>query len=276
MYSRSLRILILPVLLAFVVACAYIVGTAPSAKTAGEIYKENVGKIVEVLAKEGPKSKEIYGGTGFFIDEYGTVVTAAHVVYFDESQKVAGAVRIVINGEKTLYKAKVLKIDLEHDIAILRVMQTSDFYRELRYAYDDKSAKILDRKFDHVDIDYNYEPSAGDIIFIMGFPMNFKNVISTGIVMSDKLADVETDNGSPYKGMMLGGAFITHGNSGGPVFIESGRVIGVATVGNDAGLSLIQQSKYIKRLLDDKSNKVVVYGAKDPFPELILGAMENA
>lgn len=228
--------------------------------TATELYSEYLSCIVDVFAKENIFSHEVYRGTGFFVDAGGRFVTAAHVLYFEESGEVAGQVRVTIGDEKPLYKAEVLKVDLEHDVALLRILQFSDFSEDIGYVIDHEKMMGLDRRFAHVTLDYDYEARAGDLVFTLGHPSQFKDVISQGMVISSRLADIEIDEELlKFDGMVLTSLYIMSGNSGGPVFNGAGHVIGVATVGSGVGpMSLFQPAKYIGALLEDKSDDVVI------------------
>ena len=228
--------------------------------TAEALYDEYMPSVVEIYAKRTLFSKDTYRGTGFFISEDGMLVTAAHVLYFEDEGMVATQVRVSIGDEEHFYKAKIVKVDLEHDVALLKVMQFSDLAESNGYTIDSGKAKKLNRRFKYMTMDYDYEPHAGDLVFTLGNPSKFRDVVSQGMIISNRIVDLEMKEDSlEFEDMVLTSLYLRPGNSGGPVFNGAGKVIGVATVGAGSGpMSLYQKAKYIKAMLDDTSDEVII------------------
>src|SRR6266849_5752755 len=136
-------------------------------------------------------------GSGFFISADGYVVTNAHVVSDSQS------VEIETDDQKT-YKAKVVGTDPKTDVALLKVDGRSD----LPYvAFADNV------------------PQVGDWVLAVGNPYGLGGTVTAGIV-SARGRDIGT---SPYDDFIQIDAPVNRGNSGGPAFDESGKVVGVTT-----------------------------------------------
>lgn len=152
-------------------------------------------------------------GSGFFVDEAGYVVTNAHVV--------SGATDIwveraslpppapgeasILRRRGTLLDAKVVGIDDETDVAVLKV--PSGDYPTLSFGNSD----ALDR---------------GQVVFAFGGPLGLENSMSMGIVSAtarqfqpgDPMIYIQTD------------ASINPGSSGGPLVNTDGDVVGINTL----------------------------------------------
>jgi len=136
-------------------------------------------------------------GSGFFISADGYVVTNGHVVTDSQS------VEIETDVHKT-YKAKVVGTDHKTDVALLKVDGRSDFPY---VAFADAV------------------PQVGDWVLAVGNPYGLGGTVTAGIV-SARGRDIGT---SPYDDFIQIDAPVNKGNSGGPAFDESGRVVGVTT-----------------------------------------------
>lgn len=75
------------------------------------------------------------------------------------------------------------------------------------------------------------DPNWMEPVTVVGFPSNIPYVATTGYI-----ASVDTLRSAPYNYMAMLSAIVYHGNSGGPVFDSSGKVLGIlnAMVGDDA------------------------------------------
>jgi serine protease Do len=136
-------------------------------------------------------------GSGFFISADGYVVTNGHVVSDSQS------VEIETDTQKT-YKAKVVGTDPKTDLALLKVDGRSDFPY---VAFADAV------------------PQVGDWVLAVGNPYGLGGTVTAGIV-SARGRDIGT---SPYDDFIQIDAPVNKGNSGGPAFDESGKVVGVTT-----------------------------------------------
>ncbi len=136
-------------------------------------------------------------GSGFFISADGYVVTNGHVVSDSQS------VEIETDVHKT-YKAKVVGTDPKTDVALLKVDGRSDFPY---VAFADAV------------------PQVGDWVLAVGNPYGLGGTVTAGIV-SARGRDIGT---SPYDDFIQIDAPVNKGNSGGPAFDKSGKVVGVTT-----------------------------------------------
>jgi len=136
-------------------------------------------------------------GSGFFISADGYVVTNAHVVGDSQS------VEIETDARKT-YKARVVGTDPKTDVALVKVDGRDDFPY---VAFADGV------------------PQVGDWVLAVGNPYGLGGTVTAGIV-SARGRDIGT---SPYDDFIQIDAPVNKGNSGGPTFDESGKVVGVTT-----------------------------------------------
>ena len=146
--------------------------------------------------------KAEWGGTGFAIAD-GYIATNHHVVGGAKRISVKG-----INGDmKKGYRGFVVATDIEHDLAII---------------------KIVDKNFDGFDkIPYYVGkslPDVGDEVFALGYPM--ANTMGKEVKVTNGIISAA----SGYKGdqsMYQISAAVQPGNSGGPLFDNNGNVIGI-------------------------------------------------
>ncbi len=137
-------------------------------------------------------------GSGFIIDADGTVVTNNHVV------KDAKSVTITME-DGTELPAKVIGRDPRTDLAVLKV----------------KAAKPLP----YIQLGDSGAVKVGEWVIAMGNPFGLGGSVTAGIVSA-----LGRDIGSgPYDSFLQVDAPINRGNSGGPLFTQDGRVIGVNT-----------------------------------------------
>nr|WP_244435222.1 trypsin-like peptidase domain-containing protein [Methylobacterium sp. B34] len=137
-------------------------------------------------------------GSGFIIDPAGYVVTNNHVI--------DGASEITVTlQDGTAMPAKVIGRDAKTDLALLKV----------------KSDKPLPA-VDWADSD---KTRVGDWVMAVGNPFGLGGTVTKGIV-SARGRDIHS---GPYDDYFQLDAAINRGNSGGPTFDLSGRVIGINT-----------------------------------------------
>jgi serine protease Do len=137
-------------------------------------------------------------GSGFIIDADGTIVTNNHVV------KGARSVTVTLD-DGTKLSAKVIGRDQRTDIAVLKV----DAHRPLPYIQLGNSANVR----------------PGEWVVAMGNPFGLGGTVTAGIV-SARGRDI---GAGPYDQFIQVDAPINQGNSGGPLFTQDGKVIGMTT-----------------------------------------------
>lgn len=134
-------------------------------------------------------------GSGFIVSPDGVILTNAHVVADAESV-------IVKLTDRREFKAKVVGIDKQTDVAVLRID-----------AKDLPTVKIGDPARTRV----------GEWVLAIGSPFGFENSVTAGII-SAKSRTLPDEGYVPF---MQTDVAINPGNSGGPLINAAGEVIGI-------------------------------------------------
>jgi serine protease Do len=134
-------------------------------------------------------------GSGFIVSADGLVLTNAHVV------QNAAEVNVKLTDRRE-YKAKVLGVDAQSDIAVLKI--------------DGKDLPTVRLgKADDVRV--------GEWVVAIGSPFGFENTVTSGIV-SAKARALPDGSSVPF---LQTDVAVNPGNSGGPLFNLKGEVIGI-------------------------------------------------
>ena len=185
---------------------------AGDALTAGEIY-EKAGPAVAFVAAEqsGSTSGSPLGpvpgnggtatGSGFLIDDAGTILTNAHVVDGSES------VTVKLGEDGETLDAEVVGADDSTDVAVLRVDPDKVQAAPLRIG-DSDSATV------------------GDAVVAIGNPFGLDRTVTTGIV-SGLQREISAPDGFTISDVIQTDAAINPGNSGGPLISSAGEVLGI-------------------------------------------------
>ncbi len=183
----------------------------------------------ERFRRGGPdrqRSKGEVQGSGFVVESNGLTITNNHVV--------ANATEIEVSfadGKK--YKAKVIGRDEPTDIAVLRIEGGKNF-PTVSFG-DDARVRV------------------GDWVLAVGNPFGLGGTVTAGIVSARGRDDV---GGAQFTDFIQIDASINRGNSGGPTFDLSGRVIGMNTAifspsGGSVGIGFAIPSSTIQRVVAD-------------------------
>jgi putative serine protease PepD len=165
------------------------------ANDAGRVYAAVADGVVAVQVGRG-------SGTGFVIDDRGTIVTNAHVV----GESTAASVRR--GDSRSAISATVLGTDPSTDLAVLRV---------------DRSDLGTPRPLTLADSD---AVRVGDDVVAIGHPFGLDRTATAGIV-SGLGREIQAPNGFSIDEVIQTDAAINPGNSGGPLVDMRGRVVGV-------------------------------------------------
>lgn len=163
-----------------------------------------------VLPQAGTTSHAHTEGSGVILDANGYIVTNAHVVADARRVRVAlapsGQVtgRSVVRPRGRLLDAAIVGIDLETDLAVLKVEEKG--LRAMALAESDDLRQ-------------------GNLVLAFGSPLGLENSVTLGVVSAvgrqrereDPMVYVQTD------------APINPGSSGGPLVDATGRVVGINT-----------------------------------------------
>jgi serine protease Do len=168
------------------------------------------------------------GGSGFFVRADGLVVTNNHVV------EGGSAFAVTLDNGRS-YQAVLVGRDPETDLAVLRVSVRGLTFPALNWADSDAVA-------------------VGQWAIAIGSPFGLGNSFSVGVV-SGRNRDIQAGR---YDDYIQTDAAINRGNSGGPLFDASGRVIGVNTAivspggqGGSAGVGFAVPANQARRVVSD-------------------------
>jgi serine protease Do len=137
-------------------------------------------------------------GSGFIVDASGLIVTSHHVV------KGADAVTVTLQDGRKL-EAEVVGVDPKTDLALIEV-DAGESLPVVEFGDSDRTR-------------------VGDWVVAVGNPFGLGGTVTAGIV-SGRGRDIGS---GPYDDFLQIDAPINRGNSGGPLFDRSGRVVGVNT-----------------------------------------------
>ena len=155
---------------------------------------------------EKPKEEQGFAsGTGFVIDEDGTVITNWHVIRNILDNK-DGTLRVLFSND-SIYEAKIFNYDKTSDIAVLKIVDGDGF-------------------FDYVK--WGDKPLLGGHAIIIGSPIGLDFSVSFGIVSA--LDRIIPKAAPPFVPFIQTDAAMNRGNSGGPLFNADGKVVGINTL----------------------------------------------
>jgi len=153
------------------------------------------------------------GGSGFFIDQEGRILTNYHVI------KDAEKITVVVGQEpeEEEYKAEVVGFDTHTDIAIIRIQE--------------------DIEHGVVPLGDSDEMLVGDWVMAVGTPFGeLAGTVTVGIVSAKGRNDLRIVGGvADYQNYIQTDASINFGNSGGPLVNLRGEAIGINTAINPSG-----------------------------------------
>jgi serine protease Do len=161
-------------------------------------------------------------GSGFIVDAKGLVVTNNHVVGN------AQTVTVQLSDGREL-EGRVLGRDKQTDLAVVQIEGGGSF-AAVAWGDSDKAR-------------------VGDAVFAVGSPFGLGSTVTSGIVS----ARGREIGAGPYDDFLQVDAAINSGNSGGPLFDATGRVIGVNTAifspsGGNVGIGFAIPAEMAKRV----------------------------
>lgn len=178
-------------------------------------------------------------GSGVIVSSNGYIVTNNHVV--ENAEKIS----VTLNNNRT-YEAKVIGLDNNTDLAVLKIEET-----QLPYISYGNSDNIR----------------VGEWVLAVGNPFNLTSTVTAGIV-SAKGRDINILGNNPQTGVASLESFIqtdaavNPGNSGGALVNTSGELIGInsaikSNTGSYAGYSFAIPVNIVKKVVAD----IIEYGS---------------
>jgi S1-C subfamily serine protease len=140
-------------------------------------------------------------GSGFILDKEGHILTNNHVI--DNAQ----LVEVTLSNKKK-YKATVVGVDKNHDLALLQIKDAPD----LTPATLAESANLV----------------VGQRVYAIGNPFGFSGTMTRGIISA--IRSVQMPSGNKIEDAIQTDASVNPGNSGGPLLNSRGEVIGITTL----------------------------------------------
>jgi serine protease Do len=151
---------------------------------------------------------QVGSGSGFFFEKDGYILTNEHVV------DGADEVKVVVEGDKEPYTAKVLGTAYQLDLAVLKVDGNKDF--PVLPLGDSQNIRV------------------GDWVVAIGNPYEFEHTVTVGVLSAKEreISIPDSQGTRNYQALLQTDASINPGNSGGPLLNLSGEVIGINTAVN--------------------------------------------
>jgi len=153
-----------------------------------------------------PNQRERALGSGVILDANGYIITNNHVV--DKADRI----RVKLHGDPpgVLYDAKVVGVDTETDLAVIKI--------------DPKGRKLVPAKLGNSD-----QAQVGDWVLAIGSPFGLENTVTAGIISYKGRSSIPGDTQHQFQQFIQTDAAINPGNSGGPLVDMNGNVIGINT-----------------------------------------------
>jgi S1-C subfamily serine protease len=179
-----------------------------SIRNLGEKTRQVFPYFVKVIVYADDDPATIVGaGSGILIDKAGHIVTAAHIVKDEQYSAV------VTTAAGSTLPARIIHVDAGNELALLQIA--------IKY-----QAPV---ELSHVDM-----LSPGDKVFAIGTPPASSAIVTVGSVRSARLSKSFRYGKYGFRDPVVLAMYIDTGYSGGPVFNESGKLVGMV-VGFDPG-----------------------------------------
>jgi len=198
------------------------------------VYKKALPSVVNVTSTAvafdffyGPVPQQGQG-SGFILNKDGLILTNAHVL-LNNSQRVE-----VKLSNKNTYKAQVMAVDKNHDLALLKIAAPN-----LVPATLSNSQNLI----------------VGQRVYAIGNPFGLQGTMTRGIISA--IRSIRGPQGNPIEDAIQTDAAVNPGNSGGPLLNSRGEVIGITTLiannGADqsSGIGFAIPINTAKAVLDD-------------------------
>lgn len=195
----------------------------------------------DYLPEERNSSDEWKGnGSGFFLNSKGYIATNYHVVNGTSALQA----NLTRNGKTESYRASVVVVDPENDLAIIRIDDKS-FIGDGTLPYG-----LMSRTKD-----------TGSEVFALGYPM--ADVMGTEVKFTDGKISSKSGIGGDVRVYQIS-VPIQPGNSGGPLFDMGGNVVGITSSGlnrdyfKSENVNYAIKASYLKNLMESCPEKIIL------------------
>ena len=171
-----------------------------------EMFHDVFDRYEESLVSVKVVDEGTAANSGFVYSQDGYIVTSNHVVVSDIGAEQEIEVRF--NQSTEWEEAEIVGRDDETDLAVLKV-------------------DGLPEGIDSLNVS-DQAPKEGEIVGILGNPLGFEGVLSTGQVIGLN-ESVTTKDGVELDNAIAISVSVAPGNSGGPVLTPEGEVVGVVS-----------------------------------------------
>ncbi len=175
--------------------------------------------------EEAGQEREVTSlGSGFIIDGSGFIITNFHVI--DGAEAITATLH-----DNTKFKAKIIGRDKKADLALLKIDST--------------------KPLPCVPLGDSDKMRVGDWVIAIGNPYGLGGSVTHGIISARE----RSINAGPFDAFLQTDAPINRGNSGGPLFNETGEVIGITTAifspsGGNIGIGFAIPTNMAKPIVD--------------------------
>ncbi len=170
------------------------------------VYKKALPSVVNITSTAvqfdffyGPVPQQGQG-SGFILNKDGLILTNNHVI--DNAQRVE-----VKLSDKHTYKAQVLGVDKNHDLALLKINAPNLVPATLA----ESNGLVV-----------------GQRVYAIGNPFGLQGTMTRGIISA--IRSIRGPQGNPIEDAIQTDAAVNPGNSGGPLLNSRGEVIGITTL----------------------------------------------
>jgi putative serine protease PepD len=175
-------------------------------------------------------------GSGAIIDPEGYILTNYHVI---REGVAAGGGRASIEvslADKTNFQARVVGVDPDHDLAVLKI--------------DAPRTKLT-----VVPLGTSSNLQVGQKVLAIGNPFGLQQTLTTGVISALE-RPLRSPSGQQIAGVIQTDAAINPGNSGGPLLNSRGEMIGINTAifsegGGNVGIGFAVPVDTAKRIVPD-------------------------
>jgi S1-C subfamily serine protease len=171
------------------------------------VYKRVLPSVVNITSTEVAYNffyqlvPQFGQGSGFILDKEGHILTNNHVI--DNAQ----SIEVTLWNTKK-YKATVVGVDKNHDIALLQIHDVPGL----------EPATLADSS----------NLQVGQRVYAIGNPFGFSGTMTRGMISA--LRSIQMPSGNNIEDAIQTDASINPGNSGGPLLNSHGDVIGITTL----------------------------------------------